>query len=351
MREALRIALVGCGAVVERRHLPALARRSDCRVVALVDARPERAAAVGRGLSAPAIFASYRELSRKLVDAAVVALPNRLHADAAAALLAEGIHVLVEKPMACSVAEAEGMLRAAEGGGTVLAVGMTRRFLNANRFARWAIARGLLGRVLRAEVEDGMVFDWPLVSDSFFRRELAGGGALIDNGSHTLDQLLWWFGEVEQLECRHDGAGGVEAEAEVALTFRSGVRARARLSRLRALRNTARVRGERGELEIGLWRNSISLRFAGSPVTLTGSGAPSGEPYRCEQTQIELIAAEHDDFFAAVRGGGEPAVSGREALRSVALIEACYRNAQPLLYPWDGPREETASAAAHALAR
>jgi predicted dehydrogenase len=336
-RKSLKIALIGCGAVTEHRHLPALARRDDCEVVALVDrddGRARRLSTQFRFPRCPRILTDYRELPNCDVDAAIIALPNHLHAPASIGLLKAGIHVLVEKPMALSAAECDRMIQAAEAGHAVLAVGLVRRFLYASQFTKWAIESGLLGRILSVHVQDGFIFNWPLASDFFFHRELAGGGVLMDAGVHTLDQLLWWLGDINSFEYYDDSCGGIEAECELHVTLESGAKGVVELSRTRNLRNTALIRGERAELEVELWRNSLSLRFRGSPVQVTGQGAPWERSATAEQSQVDLVAAEHDDLLEAIRAGRAPAVSGTEARRSIALIEACYREQRQLQLPW-----------------
>jgi predicted dehydrogenase len=334
LRKGLKVALVGCGAVTEHRHLPALARRDDCEVVALVDHDEGQAKRLSTRFRVPRILIDYRDLPNCEVDAAIIALPNHLHAPASIELLKAGIHILVEKPMALSVAECDRMLQAAEVGHAVLAVGLARRFLHVDQFAKWAVESGLLGRILSFHVQDGYIFNWPLASDFFFHKELAGGGVLMDTGVHTLDQLLWWLGDVKSFEYYDDSYGGVEAECELHITFKSEAEGIVELSRTRNLRNTAIIRGERAELEVGLWPNSISLRFLGSPVQVIGQGAPLEQSAPAEQSLIDLIAAEHDDLLEAIRTGRPPLVSGTEARRSVALIEACYRERRQLQLPW-----------------
>lgn len=335
MGNILKVAVVGCGAVAEHRHLPALMQRRDCQLAALVDLNKARAAQLAQQYAVPLVIADYRELRRGGIDAAVVALPNHLHASASIDLLHAGIHVLVEKPMALSVAECDRMLQAAQAGGAVLAVALPRRFLYANRFAKWAIDSGLLGRVVSVDFQDGVIFDWPLVSDFFFRREASGGGVLIDNGSHALSHLLGWFGRVRSFEYYDDSRGGVEAECELFIEFASGPVATIELSRLRKLRNTTIVHGERGELEVGLWKNSISLRLADSDFAIHGQSALRDGPAVSEQTQVDLVVAEHEDFLTAIRTGRAPVASSLEARSAMALIEACYASRRPLVQPWD----------------
>ena len=328
------VAIVGCGAVTELRHLPALRRRQDCTIQALVDTAEERARKLASAYSVSSVFPDYQCLLAQKPELVIVALPNHLHARVCVDLLEAGIHVLVEKPMAMNVDECNLMIQAAERGRATLAVGMMRRFSHAGRFTRWAIESGLLGKISSFDIRDGGVFDWPLVSDFFFRREAAGGGVLIDTGVHTLDQMLWWLGGVDSFEYYDDSAGGVEAECELHLKLKNGSHGIVELSRTRNLRNTAIIRGEHAEIEVSLHKNALQLRYPDSPLICKGLGAPLDRHLPAEQSQIDFIAALHDDFINAVRMQRAPEAPGSAGRQSVALIEACYLNRRELVLPW-----------------
>jgi predicted dehydrogenase len=329
----LSVALVGCGAMGEMLHLRALANRSDCTVTALVDVNESRLRELARRYDVPAIHADCRQLVDSGVDAAVLALPNHLHAEASVALLREGIHVLVEKPMAPTVAECDAMIKAADAGGAILAVGLMRRFGYASRFARWAIGTGALGNIRTFSVRNGFVHRWPVTTDCILRRERAGG-VLLDFGSHVLDQVLWWFGDVADFDYFDDARGGVEADCRIDLRMQSGVTGTVELSWLRDLSDTLVVEGERGRLEVALVANTVRLRLTGSDMELTGQVAANGDA-PVEQKPRDLVAAEIEDFFAAIHTGRSPAVDGVEGKRSIALIEACRERQRPLLVPWE----------------
>jgi predicted dehydrogenase len=330
----LRIALVGCGAVAEQRHLPALARRNDCSLAALVDQNRERAKDLGRHFGNPKVVTDFRELLSMEIDAAIVAVPNHLHAAVSIELLRSGIHVLVEKPIALSAADCDEMVRVAQEKQVVLAVGMARRFIHASRFIKWAIDSDFIGRIHSIDIRDGYDYSWPITTDFPFRRETAGGGVLMDAGAHTLDQLLWWVGDPVSWEYYDDSAGGVESESLLHVTFSSGAKGTIELSRNRTLRNTARFHAERGEMEVSLLNNALWIRLAGAPVQVIGGGFPWSQHTAAPQSQIDIIQAEHDDFVEAVRTGRPPVVSGYEARQSLALIEACYAQKRPLQFPW-----------------
>jgi predicted dehydrogenase len=336
-KKGLNIAIVGCGAMAEQQHLPSLTRRDDCQVVALVDQNKARAERLAKRFGVASVFTDFRHLLGLDIAAAIVALPNHLHAPVSIELLEAGIHVLVEKPMALSVAECDAMLKAAKAGQTVLAVGLMRRFSHAGQFAKWAIESGLLGRITSFNIQNGFIHAWPSATDSFLRREMAGGGVLIDLGVHALDQLLWWLGDVASFEYYDDNYGGVEADCKLQATLKSGAKGIVELSRTRDLRETAIIQGERAELEVALVQNSISLRFLDAAVGITGHVTFPGQLVREGQRVSDLIAAEHEDFLEAIRTGRPPAVSGAEARRSIALIEACYAARRPLKLPWVEP--------------
>jgi predicted dehydrogenase len=332
--KALKLAIVGCGAVVEQRHLPALRGRGDCQVTALADPNLNQVRRLAEEYQVSRVLADYHELLADPPDAAIVAVPNASHAPVSIDLLKAGVHVLVEKPMALRAADCEAMIHAAQSGNAVLAVGMPRRFIRAARFVKWAVETELLGKVLRVDIRDGFVFAWPLRSDFFFRREISGGGTLIDSGVHSLDQLLWWFGEIKQLDYCDDNFGGVEADCLLRLTFHSGVEGTIEFSRTRNLRNTAIIRGEQGELEVALWKNSLVLRYPGAPLEVRGEAAAQLREKIQGQTNVDFIAAEQEDFFQAIRDNRPPEVSGEDGMQVVRFVETCYQKRQPLDLSW-----------------
>jgi predicted dehydrogenase len=199
-KDPLSITIIGCGAVSERCHLPAVQAHPDCQIEWLVDANMDRARHLARKVEGlKGTTTDYHDVIGR-IDAAILALPHSLHAPVSIELLKHGIHVLVEKPMAMSAAECDAMIEAAEEGNAVLAVGLMRRFLYSARFARWVIESGILGPVESFDFREGNIYSWPVASDFFFRKETAGGGVLFDTGAHTLDLLLWWLGDVESFQ-------------------------------------------------------------------------------------------------------------------------------------------------------
>ncbi len=331
VRSRLRLAVVGSGAVTQRYHLPALVASPDVIIEAVVDPVLSRASEVAGRVGARA-FASHRDLPGQ-VDVAIVATPNAWHAPLTIELLEAGIHVLVEKPMARTVAECDAMCAAADRGRAVLAVGHDFRYFPVARAARDLLASGILGGILRVDVRQSAGVRWPCFSESALTAE-SGGGVLLSFGVHTVDLLRWWLGEMTPTAFRDDSAGGVEAECECHLVLGNGAPVYLEVSRRRSLRDTTLVECERGVLEIGIFEPAVMR------LTLTGASTLDASIADAEFERAPLqtvFSRQLADFVTAIRTQREPLVSGDAGRRAVAVVEQCYRIREPLRRPWDYP--------------
>ncbi|MFF7079049.1 NAD-dependent epimerase/dehydratase family protein [Streptomyces lavendulae] len=355
----VRLAIVGCGAAARGCHLPALpALKGDVRLTALIDRDP---------LQAEAALALYRELggtdadavllatdpadAADAFDAAVVVAPHTLHAPIVRSLLAAGKHVLVEKPMTTTVADAEALLAAAAADGApVLAMAHPRRLFPAYAWVKRLIDDGDLGEVVRVEWSEGHPYAHEPVSWSMFDRRLAGGGVLTDTASHVFDTLLWWLGpEAEVVRYEDNSFGGVETDASAHLRF-GATDVHCDFSRLRDLGIRCRVTGTRATVTIG-------TDFpAGECTLVTADGV---ELHRGDvdavapaQGEWELLFTEQlANFAAAVRGTAPVHSTARDGVRVVELIQACYGAAvrEGSAQPWT-TRGSGAAAGGPALA-
>ena len=211
-------------------------------------------------------------------EAAVVAVPNHLHAPLALDLLRGGLHVLVEKPMALSAADCDAMIAAAAASRARLTVGLQFRFFDSTALVRDLLAADLLGPLRRFDLRLGVVSRWPFATDFALRREAAGGGVLVDYGVHVLDLLLHWLGDLAPRGYRDDAEGGVEANCELELEHASGLRGAVEISRTRNLRNTCVFEGEAARLEVGIWDPDppVVLSAAGRDLRLDGRARRGG---------------------------------------------------------------------------
>jgi len=248
--------------------------------------------------------------------------------------------------MAGSIADAEAMAEAAARTGRPLAVGLYRRFFRSAQAIKDLVVNQTLGPVLGFEIEEGGPFRWEAASDSFFRREATPGGVLYDTGVHTLDLLLWWFDEPTAVDYRDDAAGGLEANCHLKLTYSSGLKGEVRLSRDWATRNLFRIDFARGSVAWSVGKaGRIALKMTGlgsileggllpdrdNGLTLTGPDEAEGSPQAFIRQILNLVDA--------VRNGASVKIPATEGLRSLRLIDSCYRQRQSLEQPWLTPAE------------
>jgi predicted dehydrogenase/nucleoside-diphosphate-sugar epimerase len=356
----VRLALIGCGAIAESLHLPVLAGHEGLRLVALVDRAVDRARRLADGYGVPAVLDDAEKLKADEVDAAIIATPARHHAACAISLMRRGIHVLVEKPMATSVEEAEEMLRVSRETNTRLAAGYFRRLYPALRLMKSLIDSGFLGRTLRFHAEGGGMYSWAAATLANVRRDLAGGGVLIDYGSHIIDLLFYLFDEPFEVEAyRDNNLGGVEADCVIAARLShkgSAIAGRVELARTRNVGNFVRVECEHGALTF-----EVNDRFRVRVVPREGSVVDSlrgvTREYHLEarwsdqqedESWFETFRTQIDDWLDAIRDEREPALSGHSAMPTVRLIDRCYERPEPMPEPWvtEGLGERPKAAAA-----
>jgi predicted dehydrogenase len=234
------------------------------------------------------------------------------------------------------------MVEAAAESQVVLAVGMVRRFFPVAEFIRDAVALGLLGELRSFDLAEGSAdFGWPVASPSYFQRQQAGGGVLMDIGVHVLDLLTWWFGEPAALEYADDAMGGIEANCLVSCTYASGLQGKVRLSRDSPLANEFTLRGSKGWLR---WSanvaDAVEIGLQGSTHLLAASlqrTVPAGTPLRSPvpaHNFEQSFVAQLRNVVRAVRGGETLRVPASDALAAIRQLDNCYGHRSLLALDW-----------------
>jgi predicted dehydrogenase len=333
--QPLRLALVGCGAISELYYGPALqeaCKHTALEVVAFCDPTAARLDALLKFFPEAKGVTNLDELLAFKPDLAVVASPPKFHAAQTNALLAAGVHVLCEKPMASSVAEAESMIAAAKAAKRVLAIGLFRRFFPALQMIQSLVADGSLGKPVSFRFAEGGVFNWPAASASFFQKQHSRGGVFLDLGVHVLDLVCWWFGEPASFTYEDDAMGNLEANSRLALTFPGGLTGEVRLSRDTPMNNRFVIEFERGRVT---WKvgdgNRLDIRLNGAPFSFGGELRENGSP---AATYHQSFVKQLLNFAAAARGTEPVLVPGEEGIRSLRLIEASYAQKRLMPMPW-----------------
>ncbi len=194
----LNVGVVGCGGIANNKHLPAMKRVGNYNIVAFCDLIEERAAKAKEdfGTSDARIYTDYQELVKEDLDAVYVLTPNSSHAPVAIAAMKAGKHVMCEKPMAKTFAEAQEMVKTAKETGRILTIGYQNRYRGDSQYLKKACTNGDLGEIYYAKahaVRRRAVPTWGVFLDA----EKQGGGPLIDIGTHALDLTLWMMDNYE----------------------------------------------------------------------------------------------------------------------------------------------------------
>lgn len=189
----LRIGIIGCGGIANGKHLPSLKAVGRADIVAFCDLIPERAekAAKEYGIEGAKVYTDYKELLKdETIDVVHVCTPNRSHADISIDALNAGKHVMCEKPMAKTAADARRMVEAAKKSGKKLTIGYQHRHKAASQYVKACIERGDLGDIYYAKayaIRRRGTPNWGV----FLNEYEQGGGPLIDIGTHSLDVTLY----------------------------------------------------------------------------------------------------------------------------------------------------------------
>jgi UDP-N-acetyl-2-amino-2-deoxyglucuronate dehydrogenase len=333
--KTLTYALIGCAGGIAKTHIDALARLPEARLIAMCDLNAD--AGEKRATEAGArFFSDHRALLREAKpDIAIITTPHPFHPTIAADCFAAGAHVLTEKPIAISIADAEAMIAASEAAGRILAVNFQQRFRPVIEHARAFIASGELGELLRVLVVEPWYRPAAYFKSATWRGTWRGegGGILMNQAPHTLDLMCHLAGSPARVmgwvrTFKH--AIEVEDSAQAMFEFPNGA-----LGVFQA--NTVDAGGAQ-RLEIT--GDKASLALTGDALTITRF-APSHSEHRAHATEMfsaptqthEQLAlpsgpfgdghlALYADLHAAVLDNRPPRVDGREGARSLELANA-----------------------------
>ena len=199
MDRIVNIGIIGCGGIANGKHMPSLKKIENVRMIAFCDIIPERAEKAARdyGAEGAKVYTDYRELLKNPdVEVVHVLTPNREHADISIDALYAGKHVMCEKPMAKTAADARRMVEAAKATGKKLTIGYQHRQKPQSQYAKQYIETGALGEIYYANclaIRRRGTPNWGV----FLNEEEQGGGPIIDIATHSLDLTLYLMNNYE----------------------------------------------------------------------------------------------------------------------------------------------------------
>lgn len=308
--------LIGCGDIARKRVAPALRDLASSDLVAINRARPELAEDFAREFGARRWYADWRELLRDPeVDAVYIATPVDLHAAQTIAAAEAGKHVLCEKPMAISSAEADLMIAACRANDVKLGIAYYRHFYPVIRRMKELIESGEIGQPVLAQINAFEMFNPPPGGDRYWLLEpdRSGGGPMMDFGCHRIEVLLNLMGPVAAAACAH---AAVTFERQVEDTSlanfrfeRGGVATLAVTHAAWESQDTLDLFGRLGSLHVPVLNRGELI-----VTTAAGTRTEHHPPHHnIHQPSLE-------DFVAAIREDRPPSVDGLVG-REVARIE------------------------------
>jgi predicted dehydrogenase len=191
--QVIRVGVIGCGAGIF--HLEGYSEDPRVAIVALAGLDTDRCQRLAKQYDVPRVYTHYQDLlGDSDIDAVSVVVPNNLHWPVAKAAFEAGKHVLVEKPLAGTVADGERMVAAAKEHGKLLGIAFQRRWRHDVQIVKEQVESGALGDIYYAKAFWMRRSGIPGWGSWFTSKEAAGGGPLIDLGVHVLDMALYMMG-------------------------------------------------------------------------------------------------------------------------------------------------------------
>lgn len=339
-QEKVRLASIGAG-MIGQVHAKVLARLDECEYVALCDADPAK-----QKMAAELGTRYYRDaremMDREKLDGVVISVPNEMHEAVSTECADRGLHIFMEKPIATTLESADRMIASARKNNVRILVGHHRRFNPLINAARDAVRSGELGNLV------GVSVLWCMYKPSEYFvagewRRRKGGGPLLINTIHEIDNLRYVCGEISRVYAEvSNKARGFEVEdtVSVSVRFKDGALASILMSDTApSLWGYECTTGEnpffyptRGDIYHYLGTKA-SLTFPGLVKVHYADQAKVGWQHPISTTQIE--APKHDTyveqmrhFCRVVKGEEEPRTSGEDGRRTLEVIMAVAESGQ-----------------------
>jgi UDP-N-acetylglucosamine 3-dehydrogenase len=334
-----RVAMIGCGAIGQRRHIPETVANPNAELVALVDVNLDRAKAVAAEFAPDAgAFADVGDMLKRIKpDLVIVGTPNALHASQSIQALEAGCHTLVEKPMAATLGEADAMIAASKASGKKLMVGQNQRLMPPHVKAKRILDSGVLGKPISFQTTfkhpgpEGWSVDG--LSSWFFKKAPAVMGVCGDLGVHKVDLITYLLGQkiaeisgfVGTIQKTFADGSPIEVDDNAFLSVKTTGNVLGSITISWTNYGTFEDNGtsiycENGVLLIGVdpdYPVVVRYKDGTSEHAKTGRVATN-----TQQTNSGVI----DEFLRAVREDRPPLIPGAEGKRSLAVILAAFES-------------------------
>ena len=345
----LKVGIIGCGGIAEGKHLPAIKKNGNFEVLAFCDLDEEKALKMKAeyGTETAKIFTDYTQLLKENLEAVYVLTPNSSHASISIAAMKADKHVMCEKPMAKTYAEAKEMVEVAQQTGKILTVGYQNRYRGDSEYLKRSCANDDLGEIYYAKahaIRRRAVPTWGV----FLDEEKQGGGPLIDIGTHALDLTLWMMNNYEPESVTGSVYRKLANQTETGNAWGDWDSEKFTVEDSAfgfiKMKNGATI-----HLEAAWALNSLEVGEAQTTLCGTKAGADMKKGLRINRVQYNKQCVEEPDlnaggvafydgateepsdveqkvFYNAILNGGELVVKPEEAMVVTQILEAIYES-------------------------
>ncbi|MHB1294886.1 MAG: Gfo/Idh/MocA family protein [Anaerolineae bacterium] len=351
MPEALRFGVIGCGEIAEQ-TCAGIDAAQNASIAMLMDSRPEVLSDLSELYTAPTTTNVADVFANPHVDAVYVATPHALHAALGIRAAEAGKHVLMEKPITTTLADADALIQACRANGVKLGVAFYGQVDAGLAAARDLVRAGMLGDIISVRIDalgDKPAHYWTsgysqrVKTDWRQRKDQAGGGVLIMNAIHDLNTMRWVTGlEVTRVYAEMDTfATDVEVEDTAAAVLRLSNGAIGVIHAGSAMRGGAhqdmggpRIYGAKGQLILGGSATRVK------PIVCLTEPTEGGRPGVWQELRFSGPQGDREQIVArfadAVLRGAEPPTTGEDGRKALEIVLAAYRSAetgQPVTLP------------------
>jgi predicted dehydrogenase len=327
--------VLGAADIANKAVIPAILAAGG-EVAALASRDPERGREMAAKFAIPQLSPSYQALLEAELDAVYIPLPNSLHRPWTLRAVAAGKHVLCEKPLALSAAEARELGQAAAQAGVVLAEAVMYRYHPRWQVIRELVADGSLGSLRHLQG----TFTFTLRSESDIRWDPAlGGGALFDVGSYLINASRWLAGEPTRVLTRAELRRGVVSDGSMLLEFKTS-QGPASAELAYSFESSEHQRLELIGTEASLTIHKPFTAWHEDAIPLWLSPAPGGTSRRIPTPATDPYKEMVSAFTDRVRGGALLPTEADDAELNLRVLDAGHRS--HVSGDWEIP-EETAS--------
>ena len=337
-KSSVNVGIIGAGGVTRDLHLPALSNMHEVNIVWICDKAEERAQQLAKLFSIPQIHTDVRQCSD--VDIVLIAIPVGYREDVMETIFHRGWHAFCEKPFASNLAQFDSYLEKAKEASVQVGIALVRRYSPATRMARRLIQSRYFGPITELWASEGVRTKRTGQEASFymFDAKAAGGGVLMETGSHVIDQIctILDISEFRIDRCIQRKFEGLELETifagRISTDYQRSIRCSFQVSRLEDLCNGIFFRFSDFILKCGLGLDS-SLQLC------TTRGEVVSNLELTEVTESSAFCFEWRDFILQALSGKPSDVDARTARASMEIIEECYKTAE-VLDVWESLSEK-----------